>query len=263
MQIRKILYLVIPILAFSIIFVNAFFGHLLFTSETLVNKYSVYVHLLSDWNSYSKNIIFDVTNSWHKSEKTYTNNLVFDAQSKEYNTNQLSEIDGKSFVELKHEFSDCQEQWQPVLYRKVVDTIRHEVEYVQGLQLSPDLDVSVYPDIENQNYDNSVQQLKIKNGYAHFFPICTFKNTTSYDFSIKSDNKDLGFDVYFVSSFMQHEYFENSKLDFYTEPQCYGQNKQSYSGACKEISRDSGLLVIFPDELKPATTKVIINLYER
>ena len=261
---KKILYVAIPIIAFSIIFVNAFFGHLIFASETqeVLNKYSVYVHLLSEWKSDSKNIIFDVTNSWHKSDKDSTTNHVFDAEFKEYNVNQLHEFNGKSYVELKHEFSDCQEEWQPMLYRKAVDTVRHEIEYVQGQQLSTDPSVSVYPDIENKNYDNLQQQSKIKNGFAQFFPICTSKNTTSYDYSMKTDNKDLGFDVYFVSSSLQREHFTDSKFNYYDESGCYGQNKQSYSGTCNNVGKNSGLLVVFPDDLKPWTTKVTINLYE-
>lgn len=261
---KKIIYIVLPIFAFSIIFVNAFFGHLIFTSDTLqvVNKYSVYVHLLSEWQSDSKNIIFDVTNSWHKSDKDSNENYVLDAASKEYNTNQFQEINGKSYVELKHEFSECQEDWQPMLYRKAVDTVRHEIEYVQGKQLSTDPDISIYPDIENRNYDNTEQQLKIKNGFVQFFPICTSKEITSYDYSIKTDNKDLGFDVYFVSSSKERQNFASSGFGFYAESGCFGQNKQSYSGTCKNVNKDSGLLVIFPDELKPWTTKVTINLYE-
>ena len=262
---KTIYYAIIPIVAFSIIFANAFFGHLIFASETqeVVNKYSVYVHLLSDWHSGSKNIIFDVTNSWHKLDKGSNANHVFHAESKKYNTNQLQEINGKSYVELKHEFSDCQEEWQPMLYRKAVDTIRHEIEYVQGQQLSTDPDVSVYPDIDNAKYNNSEQQLKIKNGYVQFFPICTSKDITSYDYSVKTNNKDLGFDAYFVSSSMQREHFVNSEFDYYTESGCFGQNKQSYSGTCKNIKKDSGLLVVFPDDLKPWITKVTINLYEK
>lgn len=256
--------MIIPLLAFSIIFVNAFFGHLIFASETqeVLNKYSVYVHLLSEWKSDSKNIIFDVTNSWHKSDKDTMVNHVFDAESKEYNVNQLHEINGKSYVELKHEFSDCQEEWQPMLYRKAVDTVRHEIEYVQGQQLSADPSVSVYPDIENKNYDSLQQQSKIRNGFTQFFPICTSKNTTSYDYSVKTDNKDLGFDVYFISSSLQREHFTDSKFNYYGESGCYGQNKQSYSGTCNNIGKNSGLLVAFPDDLKPWTTKVMINLYE-
>jgi len=261
---NKIFYMIIPVLAFSVIFVNAFFGHLIFASETqeVVNKYSVYVHLLSEWNSESKNIIFHVTNTWHKSEKISDVNHVFNAEFKEYNTNQIHEINDKSYVELKHEFSDCQEEWQSMLYRKAVDAVRHEIEYVQGQQLSTDPSISVYPNIDNKNYDNSNQQSKIKNGYVQFFPICTSKNTTSYDYSVKTDNKDLGFDVYFVPSSIQREHFANSKFDYYIESGCYGQNKQSYSGTCNNIKKDSGLLVIFPDNLKPWTTKVTVNLYE-
>ncbi len=261
---KPIFYIILPVIAFSIIFVNAFFGHLIFASESnqVVNKYTVYVHLLSEWDSDSKNIIFDVTNSWYKSNKENNVNHIFNAEFKEYNTNQLQKINDKLYVELKHEFSDCQEEWQPMLYRKAVDTIRHEIEYVQGQQLSSDPSVSIYPNIENKNYDNSEQQSKIKNGYAQFFPICTSKEITSYDYSIKTDNKDLGFDVYFVSSSIQRENFGNSEFNSYTESGCYGQNKQSYSGTCKNIQKDSGLLVIFPDELKPWTTNVTINLYE-
>lgn len=261
---KKILYVALPILAFLIIFVNAFFGHLIFSSasQQVVNKYSVYVHLLSDWNSDSKNIIFDVTNSWHKSDKNANENYVFDAASKEYNTNQFQEINGKAYVELRHEFSDCQEDWQPMLYRKAVDTVRHEIEYVQGKQLSADPEISIYPDIDNKIYNNSEQQLKIKNGFVQFFPICTSKEITSYDYSVKNDNKDLGFDVYFVSSSKERQNFASSEFDFYTDLGCFGQNKQSYSGTCKNINQDSGLLVILPDELKPWTTKITVNLYE-
>ncbi|MCV0430882.1 hypothetical protein [Nitrosopumilus sp.] len=261
---NKSLYVIIPILAFSIIFVNAFYGHLIFASDTqeVINKYSVYVHLLPEWNSDSKNIIFDVTNTWYKSDKISSVNHVFDAESKEYNTNQLQTLNNKSYVELKHEFSDCQEEWQPMLYRKAIDTVRHEIEYVQGQQLNTNPDVSVYPDIENLNYENFEQQLKIKNGFAQFFPICSSKNTTSYDYSVKTDNKDLGFDVYFISSIKQRENFVMDDFDYYKESGCYAQNKQSYSGTCTNITKDSGLLVIFPDNLKPWTTKVTVNLYE-
>ncbi len=261
---KKLLYVLIPILTFSIIFVNTFYGHLIFASETqeVINKYSVYIHLLPEWNSGSKNIIFDITNSWHKLDAISNINYVFNAKSKDYNTNQLQEINGKSYVELKHEFSNCQEEWTPMLYRQAVDTVRHKIEYAQGQQLSTDPNVSVYPDIDNKNYDKSEQQLKIKTGFAQFFPICTSKDITSYDYSVKTDNKDLGFDVYFISSSTNIEKSLSSEFDFYTESGCYGQNKQSYSGKCDNIKKDSGLLVILPDNLKPWTTKFTVNLYE-
>ena len=236
---KKLFYGVIPIVAFCIIFVNAFFGHMIFMSDTeqVSNKYSVYAHLQPEWNSDSKNIIFEITNSWYKSDKDGNVNHVINAETKEYNINQLQYFNGKSYVELKHEFSDCQEEWQPMLYRKAVDTVRHEIEYVQGKQLSSNPDISIYPNIENKNYDNTQQQIKIKNGYVQFIPICTSNDFTSYDYSIKTDNPDLGFDVYFVSSSIQRENFSTPEFDYYEESGCFGQNKQSYSGTCDNVKK--------------------------
>lgn len=81
--------MIIPVVIFSII-LNAFFGHMIFASNSqhMVSKYSVYVHFLSGWNSESKNIIFDVTNSWYKADKTSINHA-FNSESIEYNSNQL------------------------------------------------------------------------------------------------------------------------------------------------------------------------------
>ncbi len=262
---RTAFYIIIPVAIFSIVFVNALFGHLIFASDAsqATSKYSVYVHLLTEWGSNSKNIIFDVTNSWYRSGNNADRDLVFDAESKEYNANNLQEIHEKSYVELKHEFSDCKEEWQPVLYRRAVDAVQHGIEYVRGSQLSTDPGISVYPDVDNANYDNLEQQSKIKNGYLQFLPICTSKSNTSYDYSIRTDNGDVGFDVYFVPSPAQVETFSSPDFEHYSEPGCYGQNKQSYSGTCHNIQRNGGLLVILPDELRPSTTKVTVNMYEK
>ena len=262
---KTIYYTIILAVVFSVLLTNAFFGHLLFASETqqVIHKYSVYVHLLPEWDSGSKNIIFDVTNSWYNPDKDNNANSVLNVELKRYNTNQLKTTNDKSYVELNHGLNDCEKEWQPMVYRKAVDILRYQIEYVQGKQLSTNPDVSIYPDIENTNYDNSEQQSKIKTGYMQFFPICTSKEFTSYNYSIKTDNKDLGFDVYFVSSSIQFEEFSNSDFDYYQESGCFGQNKQSYSGTCNNIQKGSGLLVIFPDELKPWTTNVTVNLYEK
>ncbi|MGI9567539.1 MAG: hypothetical protein ACR2LL_11085 [Nitrosopumilus sp.] len=258
---KNYLYVLIPIVAFLIILTNAFFGHELFAStEQVANKYSVYVHLQPDWNSYSKNIIFEVTNSWYKKNLDSTIETPLD----NYNANQLNDLGGKSYVELKHEFSDCEGEWTPILYRKAIDTVRHEIEYIQGAQLSDDPSFSIYPDQENTNYDKQEQEKKLLESYAQFIPICSSNEITSYDFSIKTDNPLVGFDVYFVKSLQERTDFFNEKegFDYYDEYGCFAQNKQSYSGTCKNVSKNSGLLIVIPDELKPWVTKIKVNLYE-
>jgi hypothetical protein len=150
-----------------------------------------------------------------------------------------------------------------MLYRKVIDTVRHEIEYMQGNQLNINPDISIYPDIENTNYDKSQQQTKIDDGYVQFIPICTSKDSTSYDYSIKMDNDDIGFDVYFVASLSEIDRFSRNELDYYNKDGCFAQNKQSYSGTCNNVEKNSGLIIVFPDELNPGVTKVTVNLYEK
>ena len=258
---KNIFYVIIPAVAFLLILSNALFGHLLFASDTeqVANKYSIYVHLQPEWNSNSKNLIFDVTNSWFKAES----NEKIKTDESTYNTNQLQYINGKSFVELKHDFSECQDEWLPILYGKAIDTVRHEIEYLQGNQLSTDPEISIYPDVANKNYDSNSQRQKIKDGYAQFIPICTSNEITSYDYSIKTNNDDIGFDVYFVSSEQRLDDFFNSDFVYYSQPGCFGENKKSFSGTCENLGKGSGLLVIVPDELKPWVTKITVNLYEK
>lgn len=258
---KTYLYIVLPIVAILVILTNAFFGHELFASSTeqVINKYSIYVHLLPEWK-HEKNIIFDITNSWHKIDQIKSTGDKFEL----HNYNQILSLNGKSFVELKHAFSDCSDEWKPVLYRKAVDTIRHEIEYLQGSQLSDNPSISIYPDIENASYSSLEQENKINGAYAQFIPICSSKNITSYDYSIKTNNHDIGFDVYFVKSIQEtSDLFSDQKFDYFKDKDCFGQNKQSYSGTCENVSKKSGLLVIVPDELKPWVTKFTINLYEK
>ena len=258
---KKYLYVLIPSIAFLIILTNAFFGHELFAStEQVSNKYSVYVHLQPEWNSYPKNIIFEVTNAWYK--KDIENTL--ETQMDNYNFNQLSELNGKPYVELRHEFSDCEGKWTPILYRKAVDTVRHEIEYMQGSQLSIDPSISIYPDQDNKNYSNEEQKDKLSRSFVQFIPICSSEEKTSYNFSVKIDNPSVGFDAYFVKSLQdRNDFFEDiENFDFYDEQSCFAKNKQSFSGKCQNISKDSGLLIVVPDELKPWVTTIKVNLYE-
>lgn len=70
--------------------------------------------------------------------------------------------------------------------------------------------------------------------------------------------------MYFVKSLEERtDFFAiEQSFDYYDDKDCFAQNKQSYSGTCKNISKNSGLLVVIPDELVPWITKFTVNLYE-
>lgn len=260
---RSILYGIIPVAAILVILLNMFYGHTLLVSasDEVANKYEVYVHLQPEWNIFQKNILFEVTNYWYKVDSSETK---FEKNVGNHNYNELQYLGDKSYVELKHDFSNCQDEWQPMLYRKAVDTVRHEIEFFQGKQLSSDPEISAYPDVENKSYDEVKQQLMIKDGFSQFIPICTSKQNTSYDYSIKTDSNVIGFDVYFVESINERNDFHDpeNNFDFYTEDGCYAKNKKSFSGNCENVGKNSGLLIVIPDALDKPLTKVFVKLKE-
>ena len=248
------------------------FGHLLFDSpyDQDINKYSIYVHLKPEWQSYPGNIFYEITNVWSNPDpKTNSNAFNYDPSVEtslvtDHNYNQLQDQNQKSFVELKHEFSNCESSWKPILYRYAIDTIRNNLEYMQGNQLNNDPYVQIFPEIPNENYDSEKQKELVKQGFVQFIPIRTAKNSTSYDYSISINDENTAFDAYFVPSENQLEnYLKNDSFTFYSQGDCYTTNKHSFSGTCNDVDPKAGLLIVIPDNLKLSITKVKINMHER
>jgi len=263
------LYFLIPLIAIILILSNAFFGHLLYGSPygQDINKYSIYVHLQSEWTSYPASILYDITDVWtnpnSKSEIKGFDTME-NTSFENYNSNELLYENQKSFEELKHTFSDCESSWKPHLYRYAVDSLRNKIELIQGTQLNDDPYISIYPNRPNEKYSSEIQKEIIKQGYVQFIPICTSQNSTSYDFAVSINDKNTAFDVYFVPSKMElTNYLENDSFNFYTQKGCSAENYSSFSGTCDDVGNNSGLLVIIPDTLKLSLTKVKINLHEK
>jgi hypothetical protein len=256
------LYVILPILGFGLILSNMLFGHLIFVSsyDQDINKYSIYVHLQPEWDSYPHNILFDVTDVWSNSN---SDPILYDHNSENisnlipYNSNQLQFQNKKSFVELKHEFNNCKSNWAPPLYRYAVDSVRNNFEVMLGTQLNNDPYVSVFSNIPmEQNESNNSE-------YVQFIPICTSKDITSYEYAITSTDAELSFDAFFVSSEDElQNYLSSDFFTYYLQEECSVLNHQSFSGVCKNIGKNSGLLIIIPDDLESSLTKVTVNLHE-
>ena len=269
MFLKNKLYFLIPLIAIILILSNAFFGHLIFSSPygQDINKYSIYVHLQPEWNSYPGNIIYDITDVW-SNLKSNAKVFYYDSSDTtlfaDYNSNQLQHQKQKSFVELKHEFSNCESSWKPPLYRYAIDSVRNGIELIQGTQLNNDPYVSIYPNVQNEKYNSEKQKEIVKQGYAQFIPICTSKNSTSYEFAVSINDKNTAFDVYFIPSEIElGNYLEDRSFTFYTQEGCFALNHNSFSGICDNIGKNSGLLVVIPDNLTLSLTNVKISLHEK
>jgi len=258
----KKIFLVLPVLAFMILLLNGFFGHSLFATpyDQDINKYSIYVHFQDEWNSFPSNILFEVTNVWSNSninDQIYSTDFSNVSDFDNYNSNNLQFQDNRGYVELKHQFSDCNSSWKPMSYRYAIDSVRNQIELIQGTELHSDTYVSVFPNIK------SIDSIE-SNFYVQFIPICTDKKITSYEYSISIDDENSWFDVYFIDSKKQFQNYINSeKFDFYMNDSCFGKNYHSFSGTCENVDQKSGLLIIIPDNLERSLTKIKVNLHEK
>lgn len=287
---RHILYVAIPVAVLIIVMVNAFFGHVILgsTYDRSINKYSIYVHLQPEWNSYPGNILYDVTNIWSAHDTASESDSYLSGMDPDdisplshYNKNQLEYQNSKPYVELKHEFSGCEIDWRPTPYRYAADSMRNWIEVVQGVQVTSSNNIDaiyenaaqgdpyvwIFPNVRNTAYDVGMQAELVKQGYVQFIPICTgsFANsTTTYDYSIMINDHDIGFDAYFVRSASDADtYVSGSEFEFYKQPGCHVKNHNSFAGTCRDMRPGSGLLIVMPDRLDLSLTKVRINLHER
>lgn len=267
---KKIFYVLIPVIGFGLVLSNALFGSAFFNSsyDQEINRYSVYVHLQPDWESYPGNILFDITNVWSnldsdKSE-SFSTELSDLSTITDYNSNQLEFQHKKSFVRLKHDFSNCESSWEPISYRYAVDSLRTKIELVQGTKLNDDPYVSIFPNVPNTAYDFEQQREFVKSGYAQFIPICTSRESTTYEYGISLSDKNIAFDVYFVPTNDEiNHYLKSESFSFYDQDGCFAENYNSFSGTCENVGKNSGLLIVLPDKLSSSLTKVEVSIHEK
>jgi hypothetical protein len=232
--------------------------------QQAINKQSVYVHLQQEWASYPGNIVYDITNVWTRT----SNDKQLSPQarlemSRKTNVEEVHYTHGKSYILVQHDNTDCHDIWEPHYARFGADVLRHQIEYLEGLQQSPDPNINLYRSVPSKQ-DNSIHESQIKSGYSQFVPICTEKNTTSFDYSVRINDGSVGFDVYFVPSMQeQQNYDKNGTFQYYYTGQCFGKNYASFSGTCSNVGKDSGLLIVVPDSLSLPLTKFDVWLYEK
>lgn len=220
---------------------------------TQLNEYSNYVHFQPEWKSYPRNLIVDVSTTWERQiilgsgEKPDISK--YGAKQRQ---NSLQYVNSKPVVAVQYDYRDCQSQW--FHYAKTgLDFIGNQIELFGENKSIP-----------NTAYSDELQKQKLQDGFAQFIPICTSKKSTSYEYTISINDDDIGFDAYFVPSYIEQENYFSSTKDFehYSQEGCNVINHQKFSGTCN-VNKDGGLLIIIPDELSRPMTKISVKLTEK
>ena len=229
-------------------------------SQIQVNKYANYVHFQPEWNSYPSNLLFDVTNTWNR-----TSTLVSDSENTTVpkagaltHVNLLHYLENKPYLEVQYDYLGCNYQW--IHYAKYsADILSSKLDFAAGKQLDSDHSSALFSLVpSNVNYDKT-NPVSV---YSQFIPLCTSQNSTSFEFGVRIDDKEKGFDVYFVDSKDQRDNYHSDSKEFVYYPGCAGINYQSFSGTCHGVDKVSGLLVVIPDNLDKPLTKVYVKLKE-
>ena len=132
-------------------------------TKAQLNKYYNYVHFQPEWNSYPRNILFDVTTEWIKDEQSSfklehrkqhqrgTQQQQIENESDSYKpeyeklqqrgaqqrVNQLQYLEGKGYLEVKYDYIDCSYQW--IHYARYgTDLVVSQLDYMSGKQTEPD-----------------------------------------------------------------------------------------------------------------------------
>lgn len=258
---RKTHYL---ILALVTIVVSYYLISAFVLQQQSINKQSFYVHLQPGWSSYPQNLVYDVTNVWSKKDNTPLSSQERLEIAKEANVEEVQYQHQKPYIVIRNSNTNCHDSWEPHYARFGADTLRHYIEYVIGVQKYADPNITLYTTLPSKQ-DRIQHESQITSGYSQFIPICTSKDVTSFDYSVKINDENVGFDVYFVPSIQAQKDYEsnNGKFIAYSDGICSGKNHERFSGTCNNVSKDSGLLIVIPDNLSLPLTKVEVWLYEK
>lgn len=99
-------------------------------------------------------------------------------------------------------------------------------------------------------------------GYTQFVPACSSAQTTSYQYSVRSNDPDLPLDVFFVPGPPEYRGLVLDASSVRPYPGCEASGYAAFAGRCDNVSGDGGLLIWVPDSLDMALTKITVNLRE-
>jgi hypothetical protein len=239
--------------------------------DTTSYAYYVYAYELPQWANYAVDVVYHSTKAWqdanpglkfYQADSPEQSNLRIQ-WVKEFGVEHVGYAYGSQFIEVGLGDSNCKGTWQPYSANHVNWIMMHEIGHILGHKHSSDPNSIMYPTAPRPQYDLVEEEFTLAEGYIQFIPFCSSQSTTSFGYSISTDDPTYGFDVYVVPSIDEfNRAVEGKSFNYYSGNGCFGENYLDYGGTCEGIDETSGLLIVVDNRQTNKLTKLAVKQQE-
>ena len=230
-----------------------------------------YVDPLPDWASYAEGTVQKVFPYWENKHpglkfvevNTWEESDFAISWVKDFGGMHLGYAYGSEFIEIGLGDSGCGGTWFSFDQSSIIDTITHEVGHIIGYDHNNNPNDIMYANARFNQYDKEYYEFDTAAGYVHWYPICSTRQLSTYDYEI-SINDSNGFDFYFVPSGKEFDKnVSGSTWSYYDQRGCYAENVVRHTGTCSGIDYAGGIIIITPDRTDQTLVTISLSLSEK
>ncbi len=220
------------------------------TSVTHNSKlHYIFVQASPSWAPYANTLVPNAINYWENTDNT---KFIYSTPDKASITVRwLKEPDSKyagytvgGMAEVALGDGKCDGTWHAYDVDFVTAILKHELGHALGFGHSTNTADVMYPIILGEKYAPIRETFTLLPNDSIFVHVCTFSHTSTFHYSVKSDNEKNTLDIFFVPSKIEYDKFvDGKKFNYYKDDGCFGTKNIFYDGNCSNVSNQGGLII--------------------